>query len=65
MRREGLTPDEVASIVSQPDAVTQDALGHLVAWRQHERFWLGVVYADEDGDLTVITVIPSKRPKGV
>jgi len=26
---------------------------------------MGVVYANQHGDVTVITVIPSKRPKGV
>jgi hypothetical protein len=65
MRRERLAPDDVTSIVTRPDLTTRDSLGHTVAWRRGSRFWMGVVYANQHGDVTVITVIPSKRPKGV
>ncbi len=64
MRRESLSPDDVASIVTRPERTTRDALGHTIAWRQMERFWLGVVYALEGDVVAVITVLPSKQPKG-
>jgi len=56
--------DDVASIVTRLERTTRDALGHTIAWRQMTRFRLGVVYALEGDVIAVITVLPSKQPKG-
>lgn len=61
LRKERLTPAEIAAVMEAPDAVTPSEHGRSNAWKRTARGWIRVTFIHEGPATLVITVTPRRK----
>ena len=61
MRERDLSADDIIATVQNPQSVSMGDYGRKVAHRLHGKYWLKVIYEENEKHILVITAYPTKK----